>query len=228
VDRALKRASQATALDEYGDLFAALPGSDVFFSCVSRGEDWDVEVRLAEDGRRVLPLFTHPDHPRIVQHFAGMKWEDTLRMIMNMPDVDGVVIRNARDEQVILAREALRALYLTFLASSRSASLTSGPLMPDEMLVICGRHGENSPFGRLMTYVIDGESAIPIFFEEASFQRQTEGSGYEDQGVVMSMDILAPLLADDARLILNPGDPDPLKLTKAELADALANGRAGV
>lgn len=96
--------------------------------------------------------------------------------------------------------------------------------MQDQIIVIGGWDDPASRSLRLQNFVANGEPFIPIFSDEAAFERQVKGSGFEDDGLAIDRDLLLSFLSGDEVLILNPGDPDPVKMTKADLADA----RAGI
>ncbi|QJP13727.1 SseB family protein [Starkeya sp. ORNL1] len=96
--------------------------------------------------------------------------------------------------------------------------------MQEEVVVIGGWEDEQSHFIRLQDFIIDGEKVIPIFSDEAEFKRQALGSGFEKQGLIIKLDFLLSFLRGDELFILNPGDPEPLKLTTADLAHAYAHG----
>ena len=72
---------------------------------------------------------------------------------------------------------------------------------------------------RLQKFVANGELFIPIFSDEAAFGRQLKGSDFEEDGLAINRDLLLSMLSGDELLILNPGDPNPVKMTRADLAD---------
>ena len=76
----------------------------------------------------------------------------------------------------------------------------------------------------LQDFVIDGRSTIPIFFDEASFKRQTAGTPYEREGLVIDSGLLLSMLKDDDRLILDPGSARAVPMTKAQLASQVDDG----
>ncbi len=89
--------------------------------------------------------------------------------------------------------------------------------MQDQVVVIGGWDDPESRTLRLQNFKADGQSYIPIFSDEAAFKRQVKGSGFEGDGIVIERRVLVAILRGDEVLILNPGDPDPLRLTKADL-----------
>jgi hypothetical protein len=95
--------------------------------------------------------------------------------------------------------------------------------MRDSVVAIGGWDNEDSDFIRLQDFIIDGESIIPIFADEAAFDRQTHGSGFEALGIIVKLHF--SFLRGDEILMLNPGDPKPLKLRPTDLAEAFARGR---
>lgn len=96
--------------------------------------------------------------------------------------------------------------------------------MRDEIIVIGSWENNEARSIRLQDFVVEGESFIPIFSDEATFKHQVRGSGFENDGIAIDRNLLSSMLRGDELLILNPGGPDPLKLTKADLMD----GRAGI
>jgi hypothetical protein len=96
--------------------------------------------------------------------------------------------------------------------------------MRDEVVVIGGWEDEQSHSIRLQDFIINGEKVIPIFSDEVAFERQALGSGFEKQGIIIKVHFLLSFLRGDELFILNPGDPEPLKLTTADFAHAFAHG----
>ncbi len=96
--------------------------------------------------------------------------------------------------------------------------------MQDEIIVIGSWEDGESRSLRLQDFADESGSFIPIFSDEATFNHQVRGSGFEDSGIAIDRNLLSSMLRGDELLILNPGGPDPLKLTKADLM----NGRAGI
>lgn len=94
--------------------------------------------------------------------------------------------------------------------------------MQDQIIVIGGWEDPASRSFRLQSFVTNGESFIPIFSDEAAFERQVEGSGFEDDGLAIDRKMLLSILSGDELLVLNPGDPNPVRMTKADLADEVA------
>ncbi len=89
--------------------------------------------------------------------------------------------------------------------------------MQDKLVVIGGWDDPESKSLRLQNFQADGRPYIPIFSDEAAFKRQVKGSGFEADGLVIDRRLLVSILRGDEMLILDPGDPDPLRLTKADL-----------
>lgn len=96
--------------------------------------------------------------------------------------------------------------------------------MQDQIIVIGGWEDPASRSLRLQNFVANGESFIPIFSDEAAFERQVKGSGFEDDGLAIDRDMLLSILSGEELLILNPGDPDAVKMTKADLASGSDRG----
>ena len=91
--------------------------------------------------------------------------------------------------------------------------------MADQVIVIGGWEDPASRSLRLQNFVADGESFIPIFSDDAAFERQIKGSGFEDDGLAIDRDLLLSILTGNELLILNPGDSNPVRMTKADLMD---------
>lgn len=89
--------------------------------------------------------------------------------------------------------------------------------MQDEIIVIGSWESGESRTLRLQDFVTDDEAFIPIFSDEATFRHQVQGSSFEDQGVAIDRILLSSMLRGDETLILDPGGPDPRRLTKADL-----------
>ena len=90
--------------------------------------------------------------------------------------------------------------------------------MQDEIIVIGDWDNEQSTSLRLQDFVSGGESFIPIFSDEQQFRRQVRGSGFEGKGVAIDRNLLHSLLRGDELLILNPGDSNPVRMRKADIA----------
>jgi hypothetical protein len=93
--------------------------------------------------------------------------------------------------------------------------------MQDEVFMIGDFDDDTITFA---DFIIDGERVIPLFSDRAAFDRQTQGSGFEKQGLLLKVHFLLSMLRGDELFILNPGDPEPLRLTTADLAHAYAHG----
>jgi hypothetical protein len=100
--------------------------------------------------------------------------------------------------------------------------------MQDQLVVIGGWNDPASRTLRLQDFIIDGRSFIPIFSDEATFKRQAAGTPFEQDGLVIDRALLLSVLRDDELLILNPADPDALKMTKADLAAGVDRDAAEV
>ena len=96
--------------------------------------------------------------------------------------------------------------------------------MQDQIIVIGEWDDPACRTLKLQNFVADGISFIPLFSDEAAFERQVKGSGFEDDGLAIDCNLLLSMLHGDELLILNPNDPDPVKMTKADLADRLDRG----
>lgn len=94
--------------------------------------------------------------------------------------------------------------------------------MQDQVIVIGGWNDPAARSLRLQNFVVDGESFIPIFSDEAAFDRQVRGSGFEGNGLAIDRDLLLSILSGDELLILNPGDPEPTRMTPADLVKGLS------
>lgn len=97
--------------------------------------------------------------------------------------------------------------------------------MQDRVIVIGGWDDTASRSLRLQNFVIDGESFIPIFSDEAAFDRQVRGSGFEGKGLAIERSLLSSILNDDELLMLDPGGPEPMRMTKADLAKGFVERR---
>lgn len=90
--------------------------------------------------------------------------------------------------------------------------------MQDKVVVIGGWDDPEARSLRLQNFVGKDGPFIPIFSDEAAFKRQVKGSGFEQDGIVIDRRFLFSILRGDEVLILDPGDPDPVRLTKADLS----------
>ena len=70
---------------------------------------------------------------------------------------------------------------------------------------------------RIQDFMREGRSFIPVFSDEAHFQVETRGSGFEGQGVAMDADLFASILRGDELLVLNPGSSTPVDLDAQDL-----------
>jgi hypothetical protein len=91
--------------------------------------------------------------------------------------------------------------------------------MQDQVIVIGTWDDAASRSLRLQNFEADGGPFIPIFSDEAAFKRQVKGSGFESAGIAINRRLLFAILRGDEVLVLNPGDPKPVRLTKADLAE---------
>ncbi len=53
--------------------------------------------------------------------------------------------------------------------------------MKDNVVIIASWDGDDAEFITIQDFIINGEKVIPIFSDEAAFERQTRGSGFEKQ-----------------------------------------------
>ena len=90
--------------------------------------------------------------------------------------------------------------------------------MHDKLVVIGSWDDPASKSLRLQNFEAEGGPFIPVFSDEAAFKRQVKGSGFEADGIVIDRRFLFAILRGDEVLILDPGDPEPVRLTKADLA----------
>jgi hypothetical protein len=90
--------------------------------------------------------------------------------------------------------------------------------MQNKVVVIGGWDGSDGRSLRLQNFVANGESFIPIFSDEAAFNQQVQGTGFEDAGLAIDRDLLFSVLHGDELLVLDPGGSNPMKLRKADLA----------
>lgn len=70
---------------------------------------------------------------------------------------------------------------------------------------------------RLQDFIQDEEAFIPVFSDVEQFRRETNGSGFEERGVLIKKDFLAKILSGDELLILNPGGSEPRRIQKEDL-----------
>jgi hypothetical protein len=61
-------------------------------------------------------------------------------------------------------------------------------------------------------FIRNGRSFIPVFSDEAHFNAETQGSGFEARGVAIDANLFASILRGDELLVLNPGSPTPVDL----------------
>jgi hypothetical protein len=92
--------------------------------------------------------------------------------------------------------------------------------LPDQIIVIGDWLDESARSIRLQNFIAGGESFIPVFSDEGSFRRETQGSGLETKGLAIECALLASMLRGDETLILNPGSANPMRLKKSDLATA--------
>lgn len=92
--------------------------------------------------------------------------------------------------------------------------------MGDHVVVIGGWDDEKGHDLNLQDFIINGESFIPVFADEATFKREAAGSGYETKGVSIDRNLLISILGDDQMLLLNPGS-DSLRMRRVDLARGL-------
>ena len=73
----------------------------------------------------------------------------------------------------------------------------------------------------LQDFVVGGENVIPIFLDEIAFKAQTEGSGFENDGVEIKANFLLSLLQGHEIFLLNPGGALPQRISAPELKNLL-------
>ena len=84
----------------------------------------------------------------------------------------------------------------------------------DKLVVIARWEGPESEEITLQDFTADGKSFIPVFSDEARFQAEILGSGFETQGVLIERTVLASILTGKEQLVLNPGSTrQPLSKT---------------
>lgn len=87
----------------------------------------------------------------------------------------------------------------------------------DDYLVIIARWDKETDRQiTIQDFVQNGESFIPVFSDEAHFDAETMGSGYESEGVLIKRSLLKEILEGRELLILNPGS-DAIRLRKGDL-----------
>jgi SseB protein N-terminal domain len=92
-------------------------------------------------------------------------------------------------------------------------------VIQDNYIVIATWESEESRVITLQNFVVNGESFIPIFSDEATFKVETEGSTFARKGLAIDLHFLLSLLRGDELLILNPGSLNPRRLKAADLRE---------
>ncbi len=97
--------------------------------------------------------------------------------------------------------------------------MTGDGTTSDDSVIVIGKLGDaDSHDLRLQDFVVGGHAFFPIFSSVEAFKAQTSGSGHEASGIVIDRELLISILRGDEVLVLDPGGPRPLRLTKADLA----------
>ena len=69
----------------------------------------------------------------------------------------------------------------------------------------------------IQDFKINGESVIPIFPDMDAFRQNNVSSPFSDQAIEIKLELLLDLLKGDEILMLNPGCPNPRRLTVNDL-----------
>ena len=95
----------------------------------------------------------------------------------------------------------------------------------EEVVIIAKTGSPKSHDLTIQDFVINGEHVIPIFPDVEAFRSQAAGSGFEDQAMGIKTKFLLELIRGDEIFMLNPGGPNPRRLTAAELRAAAGGNR---
>jgi hypothetical protein len=90
-------------------------------------------------------------------------------------------------------------------------------MLADGSLIIIGSWTDaEGTHLRIQDFNLQGERFIPLFSDQTQFWGQLGGTPFLDKGLEIDCRALIPLLIGDEILILNPGSPSPVQLTKAD------------
>ena len=89
-------------------------------------------------------------------------------------------------------------------------------LMAGHIFIIATWSDPKSKVISVQDFIKNGKSYIPIFSDEAHFETETKGSGYETKGVSIDAHLMGSLLRGDETLILNPTSKQPIEFTASQ------------
>ena len=101
--------------------------------------------------------------------------------------------------------------------SAPASEAHSNPALKDSVIIIASWKSDSDTSMLIQDFEKDGRKFIPIFSDWAAFGEQSEGSGFEEQGIEIDRKLLASVLRGDEWLVLNPGGSEPATLDKADL-----------
>lgn len=108
LDASVKIANESGSPSDYGALFSALLGEELFFSTSEDGQS-ALLIPVGDD-QKAIRLFTSRSAPLLGETYAGIKWEDALRMVTKMPEVSGLIVQNSGDQWIAIDEDAVKAL----------------------------------------------------------------------------------------------------------------------
>ena len=88
--------------------------------------------------------------------------------------------------------------------------------LPDMVVIVARWDDEQSQNITIQDFLRDEKPFIPVFTDEAAFKAQIDGSGFEDQGVVINTDMFLSIMRGGEHLIVNPGGDAPVSIMLSE------------
>lgn len=84
--------------------------------------------------------------------------------------------------------------------------------LPDRVFIVARWDDEQSRNITIQDFIRDGKPFLPVFTDEAAFETQIKGSGFEDQGVEINTDLFLSIMRGGEQLIVNPGGDAPVSI----------------
>jgi len=115
----VRRAADTGATGDYDELFAKLPGVELFFNVSTEAEGGVDRAAVstplvdAGPGLSAVLLFTSNDNPQLKRPFGGIAWERALEMVAGMPKADGLILQNNDAAWVGIDKAKVHALMET-------------------------------------------------------------------------------------------------------------------
>jgi hypothetical protein len=126
IDQLIYAAAEYEEFDNYHLLYKKILAEEMFFSLVEKneiektrsntgnGDDFKIPTVLANNGMSAVVFHTKPDDIRLSKKYAGMPGRRGLEMVLEIPDVDGIIIQNSDDSWFAIPKEQIAKILNSF------------------------------------------------------------------------------------------------------------------